>query len=30
MSNFIEFLEDHLGEIQYGWNHDEKGEKMPF
>lgn len=30
MSNFIEFLEDHLGEIQYGWNHDEKGEKIPF
>ncbi|MFJ6267117.1 suppressor of fused domain protein [Lysinibacillus xylanilyticus] len=30
MHNYIEFLEGHLGEIEYGWDKDSEGNKLPF
>ena len=30
MNKFIQFLEEHLGEIRYAWSEDEFGEKLPF
>jgi hypothetical protein len=30
MSNYIKFLEEHLGMIQYGWSTDTDGRKLPF
>lgn len=30
MKEFINFLEQHLGEIAYGWDQDENGDKLPF
>lgn len=30
METYIEFLERHLGEIEYGWSKDENGNVLPF
>jgi hypothetical protein len=30
MNNYIKFLEEHLGMIQYGWNKDADGRNLPF
>ncbi|KOP69422.1 hypothetical protein AMS59_23395 [Lysinibacillus sp. FJAT-14745] len=30
MHNYIEFLEGHLGEIEYGWDKDSEGNILPF
>lgn len=30
MEHFVGFLEQHLGGIVYGWDQDEKGDKLPF
>ncbi|WP_157721733.1 suppressor of fused domain protein [Tumebacillus avium] len=30
MNNYVQFLEEHLGKIQYGWSTDDKGESLPF
>lgn len=30
MNKFMQFLEEHLGEIRYAWSEDEFGEKLPF
>ncbi|ULO09504.1 hypothetical protein H1230_12425 [Paenibacillus sp. 19GGS1-52] len=30
MEKYTEFLEDHLGKIEYGWSEDSTGNEMPF
>ncbi|REK75634.1 suppressor of fused domain protein [Paenibacillus paeoniae] len=30
MKTYVEFLEDHLGQIEYGWSRDSEGNEVPF
>lgn len=30
MNKYTDFLEKHMGEIQYGWTSDESNQKLPF